>query len=538
MTVDRPGTMHERRPDGEVWAAIDLGTNSFHLLVARVDPAGGFDVLAREKDVVRLGSGSGDMDELTPAAMDRGIATLARFGQIAATFGAEISAVATSALREARNRDVFVQRALDEAGIDIDVVSGSEEARLIHLGVIQSVPLFDQRIVVVDIGGGSTEFVVAEGDEVFVARSTKLGAIRLTDRFFPDGVIRGKSVRECRNYIRSFLVPTLHEVRSHAPYVAVGSSGTIVTLARMIAARQGRDPLVPVNGVAFARADLEAVVDDLIERKTPDDRSDIAGLDDKRQDIVVAGALLLEQILEGLEVTTMTVSEAALREGILVDRTRSPGESIAHLGDIRLRSVERMAEQFHEDPAHIGRATALALQLFDGLLPLHGLRQVERDFLEAAGLLHNVGLFISHAAHHKHSYYVIRNSDQLAGFTDREIEIIAQVARYHRKSQPKPSHSEFQSLRSADQDLVRLLAGILRVGIALDRTRRSVVDRIDVTAPDPASDDPVLVHVCCDDEADISLELYTAHQRTGLLERALGRPVELRFVSARPIMAS
>ncbi|MEM7285894.1 MAG: Ppx/GppA phosphatase family protein [Actinomycetota bacterium] len=526
--MDRPGNLAELRGDGDMHAAIDLGTNSFHLLVARLDAEGRFEVLAKEKETVRLGSGSGDMAQLTDDAMDRGIAALQRFRRIADSLEAQVTAVATSALREAANRSVFVERARIEAAIDVQVVPGVEEARLIHLGVIQSLPLFDQQILVVDIGGGSTEFLVGRGREVRSAHSTKLGAIRLTDRFFPNGRIKGDAVADCRTHVRSFLVPTIRRVRELRPFVAVGSSGTINTVARMAIAAAGGDPAAPTNGQVVTRAALGAVVDTVTGLSRADDRKGIPGLDDRRQDIIVAGVLLLEQIFDGLAIEEMTVSEAALREGILLDRAAAEGSpSFHHLSDIRRQSVLRMAEMYHEDIGHIQRATDLALALFDATSEIHQLELDHRDLLEAAGLLHNVGLFISHAAHHKHSYYVIRNSDQLQGFTDGEIELIAQVARYHRKSAPKPTHLEFVALDDARQRIVRSLAGMLRVAIALDRTRQGGIERLDVSIDEGA----VTIDVVVDPALDYSLEIYTAGQRRRMLANMLGRDVVIRLAS-------
>ncbi len=529
--INRPETVSRRRLDSEVWCAIDLGTNSFHLVVARVDEHGHFDVLDREKEVVRLGSGAGPLRRLSPEAIERGLAALDRFGRIADSFGAPIAAVGTSALREAANRDEFVRRASDEIGIDVEVVSGVEEARLIHLGVVHSLPLPDERIVLIDIGGGSTELVVAEGAEVLLARSLKLGAIRLTDRFFDAVKLRSKMVAECRTYVRSFLAPAVNDVRRHAPFTAVGSSGTVLTLARVIAAADGRDPNAVTTGDSFTAAELKDAVATILGNKTAQARAAIVGLDERRRDIIPAGAILLEELVDLLEIERVTVSESALREGILVDRaaTRPVPGAARRLGESRRRSVMRMAETFHEDLGHMGRATELALQLFDGLEGLHELDGADRDLLEAAGLLHNVGLFISHAAHHRHSYYVIRHTDQLVGFTDREVELIAVISRYHRKSQPKAHHAEFQSLRSADRTRVRLLAGMLRVAIALDRTRRAAVESIAVRPPgaDGAAVDLDIVPA---GDADVSLERYTAEERLGLLAAALGVEVRLHVV--------
>ena len=522
----------DRAGDGEIRAAIDLGTNSFHLVVARVEPDGHFDVLDREKEVVRLGSGAGVMRNLTPAAIERGIETLGRFRRIADGFGATIDAVATSALREALNRDEFLQRARDEVGIDVDIVSGVEEARLIHLGVLHFVPLLDTRILVIDIGGGSTELVVGEHTDVLLARSLKVGAIRLTDRFFPGGDIHAKAVGECRTYVRSFLAPAVADVRGLAPFTAVGSSGTILNLARIVAA-QNSDASSVTSGATFTADGLRKAVATILERKHAADRAGIAGLDDDRRDIIVGGAILLAEIVDLLSIERIVVSEAALREGILVDRVaaRNGAEVLHRLSDIRRRSVMRMAETFHENLDHIGRATDLSLQLFDGLLSVHRLTAADRDLLEAAGLLHNVGLFVSHAAHHRHSYYVIRNTDQLVGFTDREVELIAQIARFHRKSEPKPRHPEFESLSQADQRRVRLLAGMLRLGIALDRTRQGAVDTLTVRHRSDARQ-AIDIDVHAAPGTDVSLERYTAEQRITLLEAALDLPVSLHFAAA------
>jgi exopolyphosphatase/guanosine-5'-triphosphate,3'-diphosphate pyrophosphatase len=218
-------TKPRQRLDDEdaVRAAIDIGTNSIHLVVARLGHDGRFDVLTREKETVRLGHGSSDMTEMDAAAIDRGIQTLRRFRQIADSYDARIIAVATSAVREAANREDFLRRARDEAGIEVEVISGVEEARLIHLGVLQAVPVFDRQHLTVDIGGGSTEFVVGKAAQVHVARSVKLGAIRLTDRFFPSGAVRPRYVRECREFVRSYLAPLAREIDPWGFDVAVGS---------------------------------------------------------------------------------------------------------------------------------------------------------------------------------------------------------------------------------------------------------------------------------------------------------------------------
>ncbi|HLM28571.1 MAG TPA: Ppx/GppA phosphatase family protein, partial [Acidimicrobiales bacterium] len=453
-----------------VLAAADIGTNSVHLVVARVD-GDRFEVMEREREMVRLGSSAGDMKLLTPDAMDRGVAALRRFRQVAEVHGASLRATATSAVREAENRGEFIRRAREEAGVEVEVISGVEEARLIHLGVLQAVPTFDQKMLVCDIGGGSTELVVGLKGDVLTARSLKLGAIRLTLRYFDGPKVKKGAIEECRRDIRLVLAPAVREIRRIGYDVAVGSSGTIGAVFRMIAA--GGDGPLPrtLKNLTVTRDDIDGVVRRLAKEKTVEGRAQIPGLDPRRADIILAGTLILEQVVHELNVEALTFSDYALREGVLLDTwRREHGGSLHELSDLRRRSVMHLVDLTDEDPAHSAQVAHLALELFDATADRLGLGDDSRELLEASALLANVGLFVSHTGHHKHSYYVIRNSEHLTGFTDREVELIAQVARYHRKSTPRKKHPEFVQLGPEDQVRVRALAGLLRVAVGLDRT--------------------------------------------------------------------
>ena len=506
-------------------AAIDVGTNSVHLLVARPTRHHRFEVLASEKEVVRLGSGSRDMKELSSDAMDRGVAALTRFRQLATTWDADVVAVATSAVREAANAAVFLERARTEAGVEVDVISGPEEARLIHLGVLQAVPVYDRQLLLIDIGGGSTEVLVGRGESVLLARSLKLGAIRLTERFFPGGAVVAGAVEACREHVRARLNPVVREVRHHGYEVAVGSSGTIGAIAQMALAARGEPAARTLSNVAFTRADLERVVEAVAAAPTAEERSTlVAGLDPKRADIIVGGAVLAEQLFSELDIDELVVSDFALREGLLLDALhKREGPSRDHLQDLRRRSVVHLAHRLDPEPEHAHHTTALALQLFDATAEHHHLPLATRELLEAAGLLHNVGLSISHDAHHKHSYYVIRNSEWLAGFTQHEVELIAQVARYHRKSAPRAKHPEYALLGEDDQRAVATLAGLLRVAIGLDRTHAQVVRSVRCEEGDGGL--RIVVDVASG--ADASLERYVADERKGLLEATLAMPVTI-----------
>ena len=507
----------------DVLAAVDIGTNSVHLVVARVGE-NRIEVVEREREMVRLGSSATDMKRLTPAAMKRGIEALDRFRQVAAIHGASMRAVATSAVREAENRATFIERAR-EVGIEIEVISGFEEARLIFLGVLQAVPVFDRQVVVCDIGGGSTEIVVGTHGDILTARSLKLGSIRLSRRYFPDAKLSSGAVDRCRRDIRTALTPAVREIRRAGFDVAVGSSGTIGAVCAMAAARQnGGSVPRTLNNFTVSRDDIDGVVKRLIKAPTVKERARTPGLDPRRADIILAGALILEQVVHEIGAEALTFSDYALREGVLLDTWRRiHGGSLHHLSDLRRRSVLRLGRQMDEDSEHSEHVARMALELFDATADRHGLGDDSREVLEAAALLANVGLFVSHAGHHKHSYYVIRNSELLTGFTDREIELIAQVARYHRKSAPRKKHPEFASLQRDDQQRVRVLAGILRVAVGLDRNHGRRVTGVRV-----ADDDGQLVIGAVPAPGqDVSLELYAAGTRSDLLADALGVPVRV-----------
>jgi len=527
-----------RRPrrQGEVLAAVDLGTNSFHLVVARVHRNGRFETIASEKEMVRLGSGSGDMKQLAPDAVDRGVAALRRFRQVADISGARLRAVATSAVREAHNQHEFLERARTEAGVEVEVISGTEEARLIHLGVLQALPVYNERLALIDIGGGSTEVLVAQGPAIEWSRSHKLGAIRLTDRFFPGGITSPRRTDRCRQYLQSFLVNTALELRSHPFDLAVGSSGTIQNLAVMAAHLRGDAPPKSINSARFTRAELGKITQLLLDARTTEERLAVPGIEARRADILPAGALLLESLADELGIDAFTVSAYALREGVLLDTARQSEhhrhlDPLHHLSDLRRGSVEHLLDLTDPDTEHAHQTAELALQLFAATASLHGLPDDYAELLEAGALLANVGRHIAHDAHHKHSYYLIRNTDQLTGFTSHEIELIAQIARYHRKSAPKArSHAEYAALEPFDQRAVAVMAGLLRIAIGLDRGHRGVVR--EVRCELDGEHRRLLVDAVVDEGDDAHLEVYTADARKQLAESALAVAVTIRLVTA------
>jgi exopolyphosphatase/guanosine-5'-triphosphate,3'-diphosphate pyrophosphatase len=530
-----PGSLGVTAPEGlpglpDALAAIDIGTNSVHMLIARIAGNGRFEVITRQKEMVRLGSGQGEMKVLEPAAIERGVAALARCRSLAESFDAPVYAVATSAVREALNAEEFLERAMLEAGVDVQIISGHEEARLIQLGVLQALPVFDKRLALIDVGGGSTEVLYGFKGSVAYARSIKLGSLRMTRRFFPDGVVEGDAVERCRTYVRGRLASMAHEVVQLEHEVVVVSSGTAETLAEMALVRRGTPAPQQLNAATITLDELSEVVDLLAAAATPEERRKLDGIDAARADILVGGAIVLEQVCEVIGARELTVSEYALREGVLLDALhRAGGGALHHLSDLRRTSVFHLMEMCDDDPDHSLQVARLALQLHDSLAARLGLGDAERELLEAAALLSNVGLFISHSRHHKHSYYVIRNSEHLTGFTDREIELIAQIARYHRKSAPsEEKHPEFAALHEHDRAVVRAASAMLRVAIGMDRNHDGAVE--DAVVIDRG--DEVVIELHGAPGTDLTLEQYSAASRSQTLGSQLGAVVRVEAVDS------
>ena len=500
-------------------AAIDVGTNSIHLIIAAVNPLNGkFKVLDREKEVVRLGAGSKDMKSLSESAMQRGVETLRRYRLIAKSHEATIRAVATSAVREALNQQEFISRVKAKTGIQLEVASGFEEARLIHLGVLQALPIFKKKHLLVDIGGGSTEFLIGHQRKILYNNSIKLGAVRLTQRFFPEQKYSPKALKECDEFIRGMLSHVRRSVRKEQYDIAVGTSGTILSIANMIRLHSGDDGETSLNSYTFSRDQLAEMVETIMHACASRKEFAIEGLDPARADIIVAGAMILRRIFAELGVKSMTVSEFALREGIILDTVEKTyrRRSSNHLHNVRSKNVQHLAETFHYEKGHAQHVARLALTLFDQSASLHFLGVQEREYLEAAALLHEVGLFISHAQHHRHSYYMIRNSE-LLGYTENEKELIANIARYHRKSHPKIKHDGYRRLSPDDQKTVVILASILRIADGLDRSHNSIISGIRCRI----AGRKIKIVLHRKKNANVEMELWGAEQKKMLFEQTL-----------------
>lgn len=509
-------------------AAIDIGTNSFHLIIAEANVSTGrFKTLTREKEIVRLGSGSSDMKYLSENAMARGIETLKRFKRMADAARAPIRAAATSAVREALNQDEFRRRVKEETDIKIEIVSGMEEARLIYLGVLQALPVFGKQILLIDIGGGSTEFLIGKQRKISYDNSLKIGAVRLTHRYFTSKNLERKSVKQCRQYISGLMNPVSRAVRELDLETVVGTSGTILNIANMIQCEREEDPPIRLNNFSFSRDELDSIAEKVIRAKDAKQRSKIDGLDPNRTDIIVAGVLILQQVFKEFKIKEMTVSEFALREGLILDTIeKAHKRSNGHpLDDIRYNSVLHLAENFGYEKQHSQHVALLSMRIFDQTKKLHVLGKREREYLEAAAILHEIGLFVSHVQHHWHSYYLIRNGE-LLGFTENEKAIIANVARYHRKSHPKYKHEGYQNLSAEDQEVVTKLASILRIADGLDRTHASLITDVLCKLSKKAA----VLKLRREPRSHVELEIWGADRKKDLFESTFDLIVRFELV--------
>ncbi len=502
-------------------AALDIGTNSIHVIIVQVRPDRSFEIIDREKEMVRLGSGGLGGRSLTEPAMLAAMQALTKFKRLADSHEVdEILAAATSAVREARNGRRFLNAVRQHTGIDVRVISGTEEARLIHRAAVYGVDVSQGSAVVIDIGGGSVELTLGTEAKARVAQSVKLGVIRLTEQFIDTDPIGHRDERRMVQHITDEIAPTVDKILSRGFDRAIGTSGTILSLGDLALAEGrtvGSDDLRNrrVNAKYVRRLRKEIVGFDLASRLR------LPGLDPQRADLAVAGSILLDTILRLIGANELTLCDLALREGLVLDYIHRNQAQIARVEqhpDVRRRSVIELAERCHYASDHAAQVRQLALSLFDQTQPVHGLGAREREWLEYAAWLHDIGSHISYGRHHRHSYYLIKNGD-LRGFEPEEVEVVALVARYHRRARPKGSHEGFSSLRPRLRRTVKALAAILRVAEGLDCSHAQSVDSFALV---PGADDYLLRVVAA---GDTELELWAAQRSVAPLEAILGQTI-------------
>lgn len=470
-----------------ILGAIDIGTNSIHMVVVQINAqVPSFSIIAKEKDTVRLGDRDPVTGNLTEEAINRSLAALKRCKHLAESLRAnQIIAVATSATREAPNGKEFLRQIEAELGILVDLISGQEEARRIYLGVLSGMDFGGKVHAMIDIGGGSTEIVLGDSQEARFLSSTKIGAVRLTQDFIHSDPISNKEFISLQAYVRGMLERPVEEFknalnRGEKP-IFVGTSGTAETLALIHSTQHQEVEPLTLNGYQIPRQDIEEILTRLIAMNYSQ-RATLPGMSERRAEIIIAGVTILVEAMKMLDIEHLTICERALREGVIVDWMLQHGyieDRLALQGKVRPRNIYKIAHKYQVDLPHAEKIADFALNIFDATKnQLHSWGNLEREYLWSATILHNSGLYISHSAHHKHSYYLIRNAE-LLGFSEIEIELIAQIARYHRKSKPKRKHETYACLSDNHRTMIKQLSAILRLAIALDRRQIGAIKNLE-----------------------------------------------------------
>ncbi|WP_129126196.1 Ppx/GppA phosphatase family protein [Geomonas oryzae] len=499
-------------------AAIDIGTNSIRSIVIETSGNGKYRILDDEKVLARLGEGLHQTGAIAPAAWERAIEALTRQKKIIDGYKVSaIDAVATSAVRKASNGAELVRAIKKSTGLDIEVVSGEEEAELAALSAQHNFELDGVRHLIFDIGGGSLELISALGTHTEEMLSLELGAVFLTESFLKSDPVVGTEHQKLRKHIRKALKTAYTGERSGMQCL-VGSGGTVTSIAAMVAAAR-KEKFDSLHGYELLRSEVVHLLA-MLARKSDKERRAIPGLNPERSDIIVAGVTVVDELMDFFQVNHLKVNERGIREGLILRGLRKRNL----LPEKKRRSWRDSALEFahscHIDEGHAEQVARLSLQLFKALAPRYGWGPKEMRLLDAAAIMHDVGYFISYSSHHKHSYHLIRHAE-LFGFTPRERELMANIARYHRKSVPKKKHEEFTRLSPDDQLLVARLGGILRLCDGLDRRRNAVVRELDCAL----SQDTLAVTL--NGEEEMSVELYGAKAKSDLLQEACKLKLEL-----------
>jgi exopolyphosphatase / guanosine-5'-triphosphate,3'-diphosphate pyrophosphatase len=459
-------------------AAIDVGTNTIRLTVAEVESDGTYRILDEEREMVRLGEYLDRTGRLSDEAVERALAAIGKMKAIADGFEVtEMRAIATSAVREAANGRVFCREVLRRHKVRIDVISGDEEAQLAFGSATRHFNLEGRSSAVVDIGGGSVEVILAAGTVIDQVHSLPLGAVRVTERLVRSDPLREKHWKQMRKEIDRSIRAIGRPL--HRAEIMVGSGGSFTALAHM-AKWQWEGRHGSVQGYVLTPAEVVHLLDQL--REAPlETRRQIAGLSPDRADIIVAGATVIARLVKRLGTQQILVNERGIREGLLLRMISelSGGPAVAQVSQPadRMEWVRLFARKCRSNERHCEHVAMLALQIFDGIKARYRLPASARDILQAAALLHDIGYLISHSKHHKHAYHLIMHGD-FPTFAPHEVEMIANVARYHRRAFPKKSHSNLTGISGDERRIIGQLSGILRIADGLDRTHSSSVTAI------------------------------------------------------------
>ncbi len=506
-------------------AAIDLGTNSFHAVLVDIYPDGSFRTIDKLKEMVILAEKGMD-NHLSEDAMQRGLEALQRIKFLCDSQNVEeILAFATSAIREARNGGDFIQRMIDEVGIKARAISGKMEAEMIGFAIRHSIAMDEEMVLMVDIGGGSVEFIVGNVDEFIYYNSLKLGVARMAAKFVSQDPITNNEKEALREHYRKTLTEVGEILQEHSVKTIIGSSGTMENIAAMVASRNSINASITLNEMVFHDDEFHQFYKKFIKMDRKE-RLKEKELEDKRVDIINPGMVLLEFLLDEFNIQNIKISEAALRDGMILDfinKERSQLSLVANFPDPRKRSIYELLRKTNWMEQHSTHVANLGLQIFDEFQEELSLTENDRELLNYASLMHDIGYYISYSKHHKHALYLIRFSD-LRGFSEDEINIMANVARYHRRSTPKKRHFRYKKLDKPLKKRVMKLSAILRVADGLDRSHYQNVTKLEI------KNGKKKVKFVLTTQSDPELEIWGAERKSNLFEKVTGKELEIYAV--------
>ncbi len=510
-----------QRSDSDIRiSAIDIGSNSIRQTIADVSPTGSIRVVDEMKAAPRLGAGLRESGVLSEIAIQNALSTLSRMATLASQLGVKhTEVVATSAVRDAENSEVLLRRVRAETGLKVRILHGEDEARLSFRSALAHFDLGAGRAVVMDIGGGSLELALSDDGLVERLISLPFGAIHMSERYLGDDM-KKKGMRKLRKHVRQELKRRLAARHWNTPRIYC-SGGTFTSLASMYLARIGMEAAKTVHGTVIPRVELEHIVDTLNNMSVAE-RQTVPGLSAARSDIIVGGLAVAAEVAARVEAKELVVSAYGIREGILLESAHV-APSPADPGEARERSVLQMAERTHYEAPHSKHVQKLSLQLFDSIGERLGCIPDDRKLLSDAALLHDIGYHISYDKHNKHSYHLIEHAE-LLGMTPVEQIIVANVARYHRGTEPKKKHRNYGGLERSVRQTIKRLSAILRVADGFDRGHASAVAEIRVRWIERALR---LTAVPARHGANLRLDLWGASRKSKLLSELAGVPVEI-----------
>ena len=471
------GRQEDKSAVAETMAVIDIGSNSIRMAIGQVRPDGKLEILERLRRAVRLGQDTFCGGRLRAETMRSAVSILRDYRHVLNTYGVNrIRAVATSAVREATNSDTFVDRVLMATGLDVSVISVTEEGRLMVSAVREAAgakPLGRGKALVVEVGGGSTSLNLLDHGEIAISQNLPIGSIRMQEMLVTTGERADQAARLIQQQITSAFAAfkSLLPLKRVQSFVAVG--GDARWAAAQVGAPLGANQLVAVSREALGK---------LLEKcrfQTADELARAYQLPFSDAETLTPALLVYQALMEATRAKKMIVTDVSLRDGLLLDLVQGASDGQEEL--IRkeiLQSAQAIAQKYRVDMRHAEQSRLLAVQLFDLLANEHRLGPRHRLLLEAAAILHEIGMFVSSRAHHKHSYYLIANSEIL-GVTQDELPLVANIARYHRRSRPKPSHPDYITLPRERRMIVNKLAALLRIADALDVSRTQQINEFE-----------------------------------------------------------